>query len=103
MEGYPGLARSTDCAAQWVHGDPEKAFTVPPPCAGISVCLWIITDLIAFVWDLDAARKTALVSWTGAECLVGHYFKPTAEDPPRTRVDAFPTPDELIELQKLTV
>jgi len=60
------------------------------------------TDLIAFVWDLNSARKTALVKWSDAERLVGHYFTATQEDPPRTRVDAFPTPDELIELQKLT-
>jgi hypothetical protein len=44
-----------------------------------------------------------LVSWPDAERLVGHYFKSTTEDPPRTRVDFFPTPDELAELQKLTV
>jgi hypothetical protein len=68
---------------------------------GIYVCSWIAADLIAFVWDLDAARKTALVSWTEAARLVGHYFKPTTEDPPRIRVDTFPTPDELIELQKV--
>jgi hypothetical protein len=35
--------------------------------------------------------------------LVGHYFKPTMEDPTRIRVDDFPTPDELAELQKCTV
>jgi len=61
------------------------------------------TDRIAFVWDLDSARKTALVGWTDAERLVGHYFRPAAEDPARTRVDAFPTADELAELQKIAV
>jgi hypothetical protein len=57
------------------------------------------TDLIAFVWDLDSARKTALVSWANAATIVGHYFKSTDEDPPRTRVDEFPNPAELAELQ----
>jgi len=42
------------------------------------------------------------VKWSDAERIVGHYFTATQEDPPRTRVDAFPTPDELTELQKLT-
>jgi hypothetical protein len=65
--------------------------------------LWIISGLIAFVWGLEAARKTALVTWSDAAHIAGHYFKPTTEDPPRTRVDFFPTPDELAELQKLTV
>jgi hypothetical protein len=58
------------------------------------------TDLIAFVWDLSGNRKTALVSWANAASIVGHYFKTTDEDPPRTRVDEFPTPAELAELQK---
>jgi hypothetical protein len=61
------------------------------------------TDLVAFVWDLKGAKKTALVRWAGAQRLVGHYFKPTNEDPPRTRVDIFPSPDELIELQKVAI
>lgn len=58
------------------------------------------TDLIAFVWDLSGVRKTALVSWTTAAAIVGHYFKSTNEDPPRTRVDEFPNPVELADLQK---
>jgi hypothetical protein len=57
-------------------------------------------DLIAFVWDLSGNRKTALVSWANAIAIVGHYFKSTDEDPPRTRVDEFPNPAELAELQK---
>jgi hypothetical protein len=61
------------------------------------------TDLIAFVWDLDSARKTALVSWANAASVVGHYFKGTNEDPPRTRVDEFPNAAELAELQKHVV
>jgi len=61
------------------------------------------TDLVALVWDLNSARKTALVPWAAAERLVGHHFKSTTEDPPRTRVDTFPSPDELIELRKLAV
>jgi hypothetical protein len=58
------------------------------------------TDLIAFVWDLSGSRKIALVSWSTAVSIVGHYFKPTDEDPPRTRVDEFPNAAELAELQK---
>jgi hypothetical protein len=58
------------------------------------------TDSIAFVWDLNNARKTALVPWVDAERLVGHYFKSTTEDPPRTRVDVFPTQPERTELEK---
>jgi hypothetical protein len=61
------------------------------------------TDLVALVWDSNSARKTALLRRADVERLVGQHFKPTAEDPPRTRVDSFPTPDELIELTKLTV
>jgi hypothetical protein len=56
--------------------------------------------LIAFVWDISGSRKVALVSWWTAASIVGHYFKPTDEDPPRTRVDEFPNPSELAELQK---
>jgi hypothetical protein len=61
------------------------------------------TDLVALVWDLNSTRKTTLLQRTDVERLVGHYFKSTTEDPPRTRVDTFPNPEELIELQKLTV
>jgi hypothetical protein len=60
-------------------------------------------DLIAFIWDLSGARKTALVSWKKAAATVGHYFKPTDEDPARTRVDEFPNAAELAELQKHVV
>ncbi|SRR6266478_6525330 len=31
--GHPGLARSRDCVAQWIHGGPENACPVRPPCA----------------------------------------------------------------------
>jgi hypothetical protein len=73
-----------------------------------SVCSWTQgvptllphTDSIAFVWDLSGTRKTALVSWTIAANIVGHYFKSTDEDPPRTRVDEFPNAAELAKLQK---
>jgi hypothetical protein len=60
-------------------------------------------DLIAFVWDLSGNRKTALVSWANAASIVGHYFKATEEDPPRTRVDEFPNAAELAELQRNVV
>jgi hypothetical protein len=61
-----------------------------------------ITDSIAFVWDLDKAkRQTALVPWQEAERLVGHYLKPTADDPPRFRVDVFPMEAELRELRQI--
>ena len=30
---------------------------------------------------------------------MGHYLKPTGEEPPRWRVDAFPTEAELSDLQ----
>jgi hypothetical protein len=61
------------------------------------------TDLIALVWDINSARKTALVRRTDVERLAGHHFKSTNEDPARTRVDSFPSLDELAELQRLTV
>jgi hypothetical protein len=32
MDGHPGLARSRDCAAQWVYGGPENACPIPPSC-----------------------------------------------------------------------
>ena len=61
-----------------------------------------VTDFIAFVWDLDKPeRKTALVPWVEAERLVGHYLKPTGEEPPRWRVDEFPTEVELSELREI--
>jgi len=76
-----------------------------------SYCTWTkgissllpTTDLIAFVWDLETTRKTALVTWNNVARIAGHYFKPTTEDPPRIRVDAFPTADELVELTKVVV
>jgi hypothetical protein len=58
------------------------------------------TDLIGLGWDVAGSRHTAMVSWTTAAAIVGHYFKATDEDPPRTRVDEFPNAVELIELQK---
>ena len=58
------------------------------------------TDLIGFAWDLSGSRKNIFVPWANAAAIVGHYFKSTEEDPPRTRVDEFPTPTELAELQK---
>jgi hypothetical protein len=66
-------------------------------------CLLPATDLVALVWDLNSTRKTALLQRTDVEQLVGHYFKSTTEDPPRTRVDSFPTQEELTELRKLAV
>jgi hypothetical protein len=80
-----------------------KALHDPAFVHGIYVCSWITADLIALVWDLDAARKTALEPWNAAARLVGHYSKPTPEDPPRTRVDAFPTTEELSEIQKCAI
>jgi len=42
-------------------------------------------------------------AWSDAARIAGHYFNSTVEDPPRIRVDAFPTAEELAELQTLTV
>ncbi len=86
--GKRGSPNESQSWCSWTHGVPSLLPT---------------TDLIVFVWDLNRTRKTAPVPWTDAERLVGHYFKSTAEDPARTRVDAFPTPDELAELQRQTV
>jgi hypothetical protein len=58
-----------------------------------------VTDLIAFDWDRNSARKTTLVSWDDAERIAGHHFKSTAEHPPRIRVDQFPTAAECVELE----
>jgi hypothetical protein len=30
MDGHPGLARSRDCAAQWIHGGPENTYPIEP-------------------------------------------------------------------------
>jgi hypothetical protein len=30
MDGHPGLARSTECAAQWIHSGPEGDIELPP-------------------------------------------------------------------------
>jgi len=62
-----------------------------------------VTDTIALVSDVAGTRKVMRVRWADLERLVGHYFKPTTEDPPTARVDAFPTPDEMAELQKCAV
>jgi hypothetical protein len=77
----------------------------------VSWCSWTegvpsllpTTDVVVLIRDVDGARKIVQVPRSDLERIVGHYFKPTTEDPPRIRVDAFPTPGELIELQKLTV
>jgi len=61
------------------------------------------TDLIAFGWQFEDSRKTLMVRWTDAGQMVGHYFKPTIEDPPRFRVDEFPTPEERDALQRVAV
>ncbi len=37
MEGHPGLARSRDCVAQWVHGGPENDHPILPPYAKILI------------------------------------------------------------------
>jgi len=58
------------------------------------------TDLIALGWDVSGSRQTTMVSWENAADIVGHYFKSTDEDPPRTRVDEFPNASEIAELQK---
>jgi hypothetical protein len=31
MDGHPGLARSMDCAAQWIYGGPENPLPIPAP------------------------------------------------------------------------
>jgi len=77
----------------------------------VSWCSWTqgvpsllpVTDTIALVSDVAGTRKVMRVRWADLERLVGHYFKPTTEDPPTARVDAFPTPDEMAELQKCAV
>lgn len=61
------------------------------------------TDLIAFGWQFEHSRKTMMVRWADAERIVGHYLKPTAEDPPRFRVDEFPTQQERDALQRVAV
>ncbi|MGO9512612.1 MAG: hypothetical protein ACLP2F_03085, partial [Steroidobacteraceae bacterium] len=30
--GHPGLARSRDCVAQWIHGGPENTYLIQPWC-----------------------------------------------------------------------
>jgi hypothetical protein len=58
------------------------------------------TDLIAIEGIVGPSGKTGLLPWSDAAGIVGHYLKSTNEDPPRTRVDEFPNPAELAELQK---
>jgi hypothetical protein len=58
------------------------------------------TDLIAFVQDPTGTKKTFFVPWNAAEPIVGHHFKPTSEEPMRTRVETFPTAGELAELER---
>jgi hypothetical protein len=81
------------------HGDPNLLQSACSWTQGVPTLL-PQTDLIAFVWNLSASRKIALIPWSAAATIVGHYFKPTNEDPPRTRVDQFPNAAELTELQE---
>jgi hypothetical protein len=79
------------------------------PHALISLCAWTagissllpVTDKIALVRTEGGSRDVMQVSWTDAQRLVGHYFKETQEDPPRIRVDEFPTPEEWTALKAL--
>jgi hypothetical protein len=81
------------------HGDPNLLQSACSWTEGVPSLL-PQTDLVAFVWTLSGSRKIALTPWSAAASIVGHYFKPTNEDPPRTRVDEFPNAAELAELQK---
>ena len=37
MEGHPGLARSRDCVAQWIHGGAENTYPIQPSCMRILI------------------------------------------------------------------
>jgi hypothetical protein len=61
------------------------------------------TDHIVLNRDPGSSHPDLLfVPWSTVERLGGHYLKTTSEDPPRFRVDAFPTPDEWTALQATT-
>ena len=79
---------------------PEEVFSWCSWTMGVPSLL-PVTDTVALVRDVDGSRKVMRVPWADLERLLGHYFKPTSEDPTRIRVDGFPTPDELTELQKM--
>ena len=81
------------------EGDPDQLQSLCSWTEGVPTLL-PHTDLIAFVSGLSGSRKIALIPWSTAASIVGHYFKSTDEEPPRTRVDEFPNAAELSELQK---
>jgi hypothetical protein len=61
------------------------------------------TDLIAFVRDPRNSKQTALVRWSDAADVVGHYMRDTDESPPRMRVNQFPTEDEWTALTQRAI
>ena len=61
------------------------------------------TDRSAFVHDPSGTPTVILVPWADAAPIIGHHFKPAAEQPPRTRMDTFPTAAELSALQNYQV
>jgi hypothetical protein len=75
----------------------------------LSYCAWtrdVVTllpraDRILFV-DLEEAeeRRVVPVRWERAEEIVGDLMKPVDIYPPRYRVEAFPTPEQLAALRK---
>jgi hypothetical protein len=59
------------------------------------------TDNIALVTDPGNPKAdVVLTDWAAIERVCGPHLQPTAEDPPRYRVDTFPSPAELVELSR---
>jgi len=58
------------------------------------------TDRIALVVSPgDPKSEVVLSAWSTLEQVCGHHLQPTPEDPPRYRVDTFPSAAELAELR----
>jgi hypothetical protein len=76
------------------------------PTVASSWCTWTegvdallpVTDRVIFVRDPTGTKQLLQVPWADVERVVGHYFQATPEDPPRVRVNQFPTPAEWDEL-----
>ncbi|HEY2403748.1 MAG TPA: hypothetical protein VGI23_25570 [Steroidobacteraceae bacterium] len=48
----------------------------------------------------NSRANLMLTNWAKIERVCSQHLQPTTEDPPRYRVDTFPSPAELVELSR---
>src|SRR5580658_2795607 len=75
-DGHPGLARSRDCAAQWVHGAPRT-------CQTLKLSPHPHSPLALGFWNLKASLSPCLTKSTNVPSIRGRLRGSTTTFTPR--------------------